>query len=70
MIIAIINSIVKGIFGLVKQFTVPLTAFFVGKKSQELARLKKEAKSGKNNEKLRDGASRSDDNDLDDVLHD
>lgn len=68
--IVIIKAIVKGIFGLIKQFAVPLTAFLTGKKSQELARLKKEAKDGKNAEKIRDGARRSDDDDLDDVLHD
>lgn len=70
MIVTILNSIVKGIFGFVKQFGIPLAAFFSGKKSQELKRLKREAKDAKTGEKLRDGTSRSNDNDLDDVLHD
>lgn len=68
--LSIINSVVRGIVELLKQFALPLAAFFRGKRSAELARLKKEAKDARKDEKIRDGVSRADDNDLDDILHD
>ena len=69
-LLAILNSVVKGVVELVKQFAIPLAAFSFGKKSQELKRLKREVKSGKESEKIRDGVKRSSDSDIDDVLHD
>ena len=69
-IIAAIGQIVKGVVGLIKQFGIPLAAFFAGKKSQELKRLKREAKNAKESSKIKDGISRSNDSDLDDILHD
>ena len=68
--VVIIGSIIKGIVGLVKQFGVPLAAFLQGKKDQELKQLKKEAENAKESDKIKDGASRVDDDILDDILHD
>jgi len=68
--LTIIPTIAKGIFELVKQFSLPLAAFLQGKKSQELKRLKQEAKDAKRSEKIRDGVTRASDSDLDDILHD
>lgn len=70
VIITLINTFVKGMFGLIKQFGLPLTAFFQGKKSAELETHRENVKNAKQSEKIRDGVSRADDSDLDDILHD
>jgi len=70
MVAVIIGSIIKGLLGALRVIGIPLMMFFSGKKSAHYSRLKKEAKDAKESGKIKDGISRSDDTDLDDILHD
>jgi len=67
---AIISYVVKGIVGLLKQFGVPLAAFFQGKQAQSHKNLKESHAKAEEAAKVRDGVSRADSSDLDDILHD
>ena len=67
---AIITTLVKGIVGLLKQFGVPLAAFFAGKQNQSHKNLKEAHEVAKIASEMDDGVSRASDDALDRVLHD